>query len=144
MSFKPCNCPLKIWESIGIPNPKVGIHLGVWGFIPSTFLHSREHETWLPGSLLARSFTSLYFGREPKAKVATITFQKKTLVPIYNYYMCNNHIRNAKLLFPHDIYLTPITTIQFMTILTIRFQNQPSLKYQVVFKLYPKHVPILK
>jgi hypothetical protein len=29
------NCSLKIWESIGIPIPKVGAHLGVWGFIPS-------------------------------------------------------------------------------------------------------------
>jgi len=35
MSFDPCNCPLKIWESIGIPIPKMGVHLGVWGFIPS-------------------------------------------------------------------------------------------------------------
>jgi hypothetical protein len=35
MSFDPCNCPLKIRESIGTPIPKVGAHLGVWGFIPS-------------------------------------------------------------------------------------------------------------
>jgi hypothetical protein len=41
MSFDPYNCPLKTWESIGTPTPKVGTHLGVWGFIPShspTFL----------------------------------------------------------------------------------------------------------
>ncbi len=31
MSFGPCNCLLKIWESIGTPTPKVGI----WRFIPS-------------------------------------------------------------------------------------------------------------
>ncbi len=37
MSFDPCNFPLKIWESIGTPIPKVGAHLGVWGFIPSHF-----------------------------------------------------------------------------------------------------------
>jgi hypothetical protein len=35
MSFDPCNCPMKIQESIGTPTPKVGTHLGVWGFIPS-------------------------------------------------------------------------------------------------------------
>jgi len=35
MSFDPCNRPLKIWESIGTPTPKVRAHLGVWGFIPS-------------------------------------------------------------------------------------------------------------
>jgi len=38
MSFDPCNHPLKIWKSIEIPFPKVGVHLGVWGFIPSHFL----------------------------------------------------------------------------------------------------------
>jgi hypothetical protein len=35
MSFDPCNCFLKIWESIGNPTPKVGVQLGVWGFILS-------------------------------------------------------------------------------------------------------------
>ncbi len=35
MGFDPHNRSLKIWESIGTPTPKVGIHLGVWGFIPS-------------------------------------------------------------------------------------------------------------
>jgi hypothetical protein len=35
MGFDPCNCSLKIWDSTGTPTPKVGIHLGVWGFIPS-------------------------------------------------------------------------------------------------------------
>jgi hypothetical protein len=37
MSFDPYNHPLKIRKSIGTPIPKVGAHLGVWGFIP---LHS--------------------------------------------------------------------------------------------------------
>jgi hypothetical protein len=35
MGFDPYNCSLKIWESMGIPTPKVGPHLRVWGFIPS-------------------------------------------------------------------------------------------------------------
>ncbi len=35
MSFNPHNCLLKIQESIKIPTHKVGIDLGVWGFIPS-------------------------------------------------------------------------------------------------------------
>jgi hypothetical protein len=26
---------MKIWESIGTPTPKVGAHLGAWGFVPS-------------------------------------------------------------------------------------------------------------
>jgi len=39
MGFEPWNHSLKIRESIEIPIPKVGIHLGVWEFIPS---HSFE------------------------------------------------------------------------------------------------------
>jgi len=37
ISFDPYNCPLKIQESIRTPTPKVGIHLGMCGFIPSHF-----------------------------------------------------------------------------------------------------------
>jgi len=65
MSFDPCNC-LLFQQFIGTPTPKVGTHLGVWGFILSTFLHSREHEMWLPSSFLARTFASLYLGRDFK------------------------------------------------------------------------------
>jgi hypothetical protein len=35
MNFDPCNRLLKIQESIDIPTSKVGVHLGMWGFIPS-------------------------------------------------------------------------------------------------------------
>jgi hypothetical protein len=35
MSFDPWNPFLNIWDSIGIPTPKVRVHLGVCGFIPS-------------------------------------------------------------------------------------------------------------
>jgi hypothetical protein len=35
MNFDPYNCLLKVWKSIKTPTPKVGVHLGVWGFIPS-------------------------------------------------------------------------------------------------------------
>ncbi len=43
MSFDPCNRPLKIWESIKISTPKLGIHLGMWRFIPS-------HSPTFPGT----------------------------------------------------------------------------------------------
>jgi len=43
MSFDPCNRLLKVWESIVIPTPKVGVHLKVWGFNPS-------HSFALPGA----------------------------------------------------------------------------------------------
>jgi hypothetical protein len=34
MVFYPYNHILKIWESIGTPTPQMGVHLGVWRFIP--------------------------------------------------------------------------------------------------------------
>jgi hypothetical protein len=40
MNFDSYNHLLKILEFIETPTPKVGSHLGVWGFIPHTFLHS--------------------------------------------------------------------------------------------------------
>jgi hypothetical protein len=48
MGFDPFNHSLKIWKSIGTPTPKVGAHLGMWGFIPSHSPHSQEHEMWFP------------------------------------------------------------------------------------------------
>jgi len=38
MSFDPWMRSLKIWKSTGTLTPKVGMHLGVCGFIPSHFL----------------------------------------------------------------------------------------------------------
>jgi len=35
MGLNPCNCSMKIWESIETPTPKVGTHLGMWMFILS-------------------------------------------------------------------------------------------------------------
>jgi hypothetical protein len=35
MKFDPWNCPLKIQKSTKTPTPKMGVHLRVWGFIPS-------------------------------------------------------------------------------------------------------------
>jgi hypothetical protein len=35
MNFDPYNRLLKIQDSIGILTRKVGVHLGVWSFIPS-------------------------------------------------------------------------------------------------------------
>jgi hypothetical protein len=43
MGFDPCNHSLKIQKSIRTPTPKMGAHLGVWGFIPS-------HCLTLPGA----------------------------------------------------------------------------------------------
>jgi len=52
LNFDLCNHSLKIRESNGTPTPKVGAHLGVWGFIPHTLLHSWEHEMWLSSFIL--------------------------------------------------------------------------------------------
>jgi hypothetical protein len=79
MGFDLCNRPLKIQKSIKNPTPKVGAHLGVWGFIPS-LLHSQEHEMWFLDSLLLRTFASPCFGWKPKAKVTTSPFYVASMV----------------------------------------------------------------
>jgi hypothetical protein len=38
------NHSLNIQESIGTPTPKMGVHLGVWKFIPSHSFTLLEHE----------------------------------------------------------------------------------------------------
>jgi len=51
------------------PTPNMGVHLGVWGFIPShslDSLHSREHVMWLPGLLL---------GPQPRNLLALVASQ---------------------------------------------------------------------
>jgi hypothetical protein len=63
IGFDPCNCSLKIQESIGTPTPKVRVHLGVWRFIPS---HSRTLlKAWNVNhklSLLAHTFANPRLG----------------------------------------------------------------------------------
>jgi hypothetical protein len=54
----------------------MGVHLGVWGFIPSLSLHSREHVKCSRVSLLARNLATPCLGREPKASVATPLWAK--------------------------------------------------------------------
>jgi hypothetical protein len=73
MGFDPCNRSLKIWESIGSPTPKVGIHLGVWGFIPSFSHTPRNMKCDSRTSHLVRTFVSLCLGCEPKTRVVTYT-----------------------------------------------------------------------
>jgi hypothetical protein len=73
MGFDPWNCALKIQESIGTPTPNMGIHLRVWGFIPS-------HSLALSGAcdVTFRSFSwpatlqPFAFGHELKVRVAAI------------------------------------------------------------------------
>ncbi len=68
----------KIQESIGTPTPKMGIHLGVWGFIPSHSFaffctpESMRCDPW--ASFLARNLASPYFGGKPKARVVIDLF----------------------------------------------------------------------
>jgi hypothetical protein len=58
--------------TIGIPTPKVGAHLGVWGSFPHILAHSQILESMKCDSLLAGTFASLCLGREPKVRVVTI------------------------------------------------------------------------
>jgi hypothetical protein len=69
MSFDLWNTSLKIWDSMGIPIPKVGIHLGMCGFIPS---HSWECKCDFWIALSAHTFPCLCLGHEPKVRVVTL------------------------------------------------------------------------
>jgi hypothetical protein len=66
---------LNIRDSIGTSSPKVGIALGVWGFIPSHFttLSGTCNVTpRLPFGL--QPCKPLFFGHEPKVRVVTFNF----------------------------------------------------------------------
>ncbi len=96
MSFDPCNCSLKIQESIGTPTPKVGAHLEVWRFIFSHSLTLSGVRNMIPGlSLLTHTFTSPCFGHEPKVRVTTIP---KTHVIWGGMWLvqCENKIKTTK------------------------------------------------
>ncbi len=76
--FDPCNRALKIRESFresfrDSNSQHVGVHFGVWRLIPSHSLHSREHVECPRVSHLARNLATPCLGREPKARVTTLT-----------------------------------------------------------------------
>ncbi len=72
MGFDPYNYTLKVWESIKTPTPKMGAHLGVWGFIPYFSHTPKSMKCDSRASLLACTFANPCFHCEPKARVATI------------------------------------------------------------------------
>jgi hypothetical protein len=93
-----CESEVKQWkskefrESTGTPSPKVGVALGVWGFIPShfpTLLRTCGVTPKLP--LGPQPCKPLCFSREPKARVATQFF-----------------------FFMHDVTLTPCKWLRIM------------------------------
>jgi hypothetical protein len=71
MNFGPWNTSKKIWNSIVIPIPKVGVHVSVevHSLTLSHTFGSMKRDSW--ASFLARTFASPCLGREPKAKVVT-------------------------------------------------------------------------
>jgi len=76
MSFDPSNRSLKIQNFIRILTPKVGVHLGVCGLIPShCFAFSGMWMWFLDCILGTRTFPCLPFSREPKARVVACYFR---------------------------------------------------------------------
>jgi hypothetical protein len=74
MGFEPYNHALKIQESIGTPIPTMGVHLGAWGFIPSHSLALSGAWNVTPGlPSWPATLQPPCLGREPKAKVATLS-----------------------------------------------------------------------
>jgi len=95
MGFDPCNRPLKIWESIGTPIPKMGVHLGVWRFNPSHSFALSGAWDLTPGlPSWPRNLVSPCFGREPKARVATQE-ATKGLLKVELSFFHRFHVENA-------------------------------------------------
>jgi len=76
MNFDSYHRLLKVWKSIRTPTPKMGVHLGMWGFIPSHFLAflgawnvTPKLHSW------PTSFASPCLGHKPKFSIVThVTF----------------------------------------------------------------------
>jgi len=58
LGFDPCNHSLNIRESIKIPTPNMGVHLGVWRFFPSHSFVFPGMRMQLPDLVLAHTLTS--------------------------------------------------------------------------------------
>ncbi len=72
LSFDPWNRSLKFWKFTKTPFPKVGVALGVWGFIPSQFPTLPRACDVTSGLLLGpQPCNPFYLGCKPKARVAT-------------------------------------------------------------------------
>jgi hypothetical protein len=71
MGFDSYNRPLKIRDSIGTPIPKMGVHLGVWGFMPShSFALLGALDVTPRLSFWPATFANPCLSHEPKVKVA--------------------------------------------------------------------------
>ncbi len=68
LSFDPWNCSLKFRESMGIPSPKVGVALGVWGFTPSysLTLSYTPGSVWVTPGLLLGPHPCGFFALTPR------------------------------------------------------------------------------
>jgi hypothetical protein len=85
MSFDPWNYSLKIWDSIGIPTPKVGIHLGMCELTPSHIpSHYWECKCDSQVALLVCTFPCFYLDHELKVRV------KVRVVTCSNHLICLN------------------------------------------------------
>jgi hypothetical protein len=84
INFDTCNCPLKIWESIWTPISKMGVHFGVWEFIPS-------HSLTFPGAWNVT--LGLHFWLAPLQALALVASPRLGLWH-YNYFVivCNYHL----------------------------------------------------
>jgi len=80
MNFDPCNCPLKIQDSIGTPLglrlPKWELTWELWGFIPSHSSALLRAWNLTPGQTLGPHLCKpFYLDHKPKARIMIITFK---------------------------------------------------------------------
>ncbi len=82
VSFDPCTPPLKIWDSIGIPIPKMGTHLGMWVHALTLPYTPESMKCDSHDSLLAHTFINICFDRESKVRVTTTLKSKKVIISL--------------------------------------------------------------
>jgi hypothetical protein len=71
---RPFFCPV-FWKFKNPPRLQFPKWYFTWeceGSFPHILLHSHEHEMWLPGSVLARTFVNPCLGHESKVRVMTL------------------------------------------------------------------------
>jgi hypothetical protein len=86
MNFDPSNHSLKIQNSIKIPTPKVGVNLGVCGFIPSHFFTFWESKCDSQVAFSIHTFPCPCFCHEPKIKVVTVVLY---ILQVFKFYLSN-------------------------------------------------------
>jgi hypothetical protein len=128
MTFSPWNISLTIWYSIKVVILKVGVYMGVYGFIPS---HSWECKCDSQVALVTHPFPWLCFNRELKVRVMK-------LFPNYNNrFSFHMHMFIVYVLNINKLNTTIHSIMKFMVI-----AYNHNLHFRIHYKIYRNNITI--